>query len=128
MGFYCPICEEESDVSYKCSSCGKPAEGDQDASGEQQLRPDGGPETVDLDSLSTHDLVLEALYALDDFDTENGVHAIEVAKWITNRTEVSAADVHDAISYLDKRGGVYMPAPGVERYRRRERDLRRWSQ
>lgn len=124
--YYASIREDDDrrDNFLACSECFQPPE-DVDRTGE--VATDGGAETVDLESLSTHDLVLEALYDLDDFDTEDGIHAIEIAEWVTDQTELSAADVHDAISYLEKRGGVYTPAPGEERYRRREPDLRRWS-
>ncbi|GAA1280310.1 MULTISPECIES: hypothetical protein [Actinomycetes] len=93
---------------------------EQERSLEQDTCADGG---VDLDTLSTHDLVGEALEDLDDQD--GGVPTGDVIDWVVERTELEDTDVLDAIESLHNRGHIYEPEKG--QLRRTDPDDERWS-
>ena len=48
----CPVCDERSELSYKCSSCGKLFDDDGSTDQRQQLRPDGGTELVRRETIT----------------------------------------------------------------------------
>ena len=105
----CPVCDAESDKAWRCTECGKPFDGDQDASGAQELRPDGG---VDLDlEPTTHDIVLEAIDDLQE-ESKHGAPVGEVVQATIAETEVRFEDVFETIDWLHSHGRVYQPARG----------------
>lgn len=115
----CPVCEASSETCYRCSECGADLV-DRGTEGREDVMADGG-----LEAAATHELVMTALEEQDDQEAADGIETSAIVEWVVDHSDVSEADVHDTIQWLEKQGEIYKPA--AEHYRRTTPGESRWA-